>query len=145
MKRTKRIPDIICCTPLDDYTSIPFNMLLDEKISWKAKGLLCSLFMNPIDMHGNKASIEKYGREGLSSIGSGLQELEAAGYFLKIRYYKKEDPTKRIKGTAWVCTNIPGSFNWGLIGAYFQKEGVAPLDKEFQDFMNWAAGCQEVL
>ena len=114
MKRTNKppptlLPDAIRLSPEGGFSQIRNEILHNNRISYKAKGLLCLLLSN---MSGTWISyqegIRKFGTEGPDSIRSGLKELENAGYLIRIYYVDKT--TKRRRGTFWAYTDFPNRF-----------------------------------
>lgn len=62
------------------FVQIDKGMLSDEKISWKAKGILAYLLSKPDDWVTYAKDIEKRSTDGRDSVNSGIKELIAAGY-----------------------------------------------------------------
>lgn len=62
------------------FVQIDKSMLSDEKISWKAKGILAYLLSKPDDWVTYVTDIEKRSTDGRDSVNSGIKELIAAGY-----------------------------------------------------------------
>ncbi len=117
MKRTRtnesvpsRLPDAIRMAPADEFTQVPNHILRDPRISFKAKGLLCTLLSNQSGKWVSYlTTLQKFSNtEGLTSLRSGLKELEEAGYLLKVFYVDKR--TKQRRGSFWAYTNVPGRF-----------------------------------
>ncbi len=103
-----RIPDIINRPELEHFTQIPNAMLRNPSLSAKAKGLLCLLLSNTEGWYSYMTTIRSMMKDGEDAIRSGLQELENAGYLLKMRYRNKT--SKRLQGTLWIYTNSAGEF-----------------------------------
>ena len=55
----------------------------DEKLSFKAKGLLTYLLSKPDNWHCYREHLAKVGPDGLTAVRSGLKELRDAGYLEK--------------------------------------------------------------
>lgn len=105
----KRLPDAICASPAKNFTQVSNDMLRDARISFKAKGLLCSLLSNSSGQWVSYIdTLTKMGTEGETAIRSGLKELEDAGYLVKVFYVDKR--TKQRKGSFWAYTDTPGCF-----------------------------------
>ena len=62
------------------FVQIDKNMISDEKISWKAKGILAYLLSKPDGWVTYATDIEKRSTDGRDAVHSGIKELIAAGY-----------------------------------------------------------------
>lgn len=67
------------------FTQVANNILIDPKISWKAKGLFSYLMSKPDGWDFATKRISEEGSDGLKSTSSGLQELEENGYLARNR------------------------------------------------------------
>ncbi|HSH52405.1 MAG TPA: hypothetical protein VK982_11845, partial [Bacteroidales bacterium] len=111
MKRTNdsiRIPDIINKSTSKNFTRVPNDMPRNPNISYKAKGILTLLLSNKDGWQSHMSTLSKMSADGISSIKTGLQELEREGYLLRVKYRDKKK--KRIRGSFWIYTDIPGQF-----------------------------------
>ena len=85
----------------ENFTTVHNNLILDESISWKAKGILLYMLSRPDDWKFNIKEISKNAKDGTDSVKYGLQELVKAGYISRKRnsdgtldYYIFEDKEK---------------------------------------------------
>lgn len=62
------------------YTIIDPYFLSDERLSWKAKGLLGYLLSKPANWRVYVSDLVKRSKDGKDAVYSALKELEAAGY-----------------------------------------------------------------
>lgn len=111
MERTvpSRLPDAICMRPKTNFTQIRNEIFHDENLSYKAKGLLCSLLSNESGRWKSfNNTLQNRATDGPDSIRTGLKELQEAGYLVKIFYVDKK--TKRRKGVFWAYTDFPNHF-----------------------------------
>lgn len=69
---------------------IPNNVLNDENISWKAKGLYWYLQSKPDDWNFSAERISKEAKDWLDSTKSGIQELEKAWYLDRKKFKNKK-------------------------------------------------------
>lgn len=67
------------------YVQIDNCSIRDTRLSWKAKGLLAYLLSLPDDWRINGEHLATQGPDGISSVRSGLKELENAGYLHRKR------------------------------------------------------------
>lgn len=64
----------------DPFARIPKTILNDERLSWKAKGILCYLLGKPPGWKLRPRDIELRGKDGRDSVRSALNELREEGY-----------------------------------------------------------------
>lgn len=62
------------------YAPIPNTVLEDDRLSFKAKGLLCYLLSKSDDWEVYQSQLENLGPDGEHAVRSGLDELREAGY-----------------------------------------------------------------
>lgn len=77
-----------------NFVTVHKNFIHDNKISWKAKGILLYLLSRPDDWQVYETELVKHTSDGLSSLKSGIKELEEIGY---IRRTRKRDDKGRLK------------------------------------------------
>ncbi len=65
-----------------NYTVIDNRPLRNEKLSWKAKGLLSYLLSLPQDWDLHLSELESHATDGETSLRSGINELREAGYII---------------------------------------------------------------
>lgn len=70
------------------FTQIDNRLLEDERLSWKARGLLAYLLSRPENWRVESNALAEIGPDGRDSVRSGLAELEAHGYLV---YTKQQD------------------------------------------------------
>ncbi|NKQ22767.1 helix-turn-helix domain-containing protein, partial [Brevibacillus laterosporus] len=68
--------------PFVQIDKTPIN---DDRLSWKAKGLLVYLLSKPDDWTIMIIDLIKHAKDGRDSVYSGLKELEHAGYLSRVR------------------------------------------------------------
>ena len=64
----------------ENFTTIHNNLILDESISWKAKGILIYMLSKPADWKYKSSEIAKNSTDGRDSVRNGLKELVENGY-----------------------------------------------------------------
>ncbi|MCP3940161.1 MAG: hypothetical protein GY710_01595 [Desulfobacteraceae bacterium] len=62
------------------YSNIHLN---DDRLSWKAKGLLIYLLSKPDDWQVYIKNLVKQSKDGMDSTYAGIKELIKAGYIIK--------------------------------------------------------------
>ena len=72
-----------------NFTTVDNGFVKNEKLSWKAKGILLYLVSLPEDWVLNQNELKNHSTDGLSSLRAGLEELKANGY-LRISQMKNE-------------------------------------------------------
>lgn len=71
---------IIMAKREDPFARVSKSMLDDERLSWRAKGLLSYLLGKPAGWKVQRADLEKKSKDGGRSVRSGLKELRRFGY-----------------------------------------------------------------
>jgi hypothetical protein len=64
----------------NNFTVINNNILRNQSLSWKAKGILCYLLSLPDDWNLNLAQLQDQSIDGRDKLRTGIKELENAGY-----------------------------------------------------------------
>lgn len=62
------------------------HALQNNKLSWKAKGLLAHMLSMPDDWTFYREELVKHSTDGIDAVRSGMQELEKHGYLKRERY-----------------------------------------------------------
>ena len=85
----------------ENFTMVHNNLIFDESISWKAKGILLYMLSRPSNWRYNAKEIAKNSKDGLDSVYSGLKELVKERYVSRkknadgtINYYIFEDKSE---------------------------------------------------
>jgi len=144
MKRTRFpekiiIPDAINCSIYDEsFTTVPNSILRNPELSFKAKGIICLLLSNKEGWSTHLSTLKKISTDGTDGIQSGLQELEKAGYLLRVKYRDKQ--TKVWRGSFWAYTDIPHQFKIERTLKALYNQGLEPQpgfpDMETPDMAN---------
>ena len=69
--------------PTTNFTVVHNHVIRDQRLTWKARGLLVFLLSMPDHWKTTTAGLQVYGIDGRDSIRSGLKELELAGYLTR--------------------------------------------------------------
>jgi hypothetical protein len=69
--------------PGDGYAQVPNRWMRDERLSWKAKGLLAYLLGHAAGFRVSQNLMQRQATDGRDSLLSGLAELEHAGYLVR--------------------------------------------------------------
>lgn len=65
------------------FVQIDKTVFEDNRLSWKAKGLIGYLLSKPDDWQTYVKDLEKRSKDGKDSVNSGLEELEQYGYLVR--------------------------------------------------------------
>lgn len=71
------------------FAQIPNEALRDERLSWRARGLLAYMLSFPDDWQHRAVDIEQHGTEGREAVRKALRELEVVGY--RTRAKRRDD------------------------------------------------------
>ncbi len=91
----------------DNFTTIRNDILQDENLSWKAKGIFVYLWSQKDDWQYYSKEVAKHSSDGLKSLRSGLKELQNAGY-LKISQLREKG---EFKNQRWDLSPVPVLFS----------------------------------
>lgn len=69
--------------------SIPWRVLQDEQISYRALGVLANLLSLPDNWRTNATQLSRHRKEGRDAVETALTELDAAGYLIRRRLQYK--------------------------------------------------------
>lgn len=71
--------------PDQSYTVLANEMLRDQRLSWKARGLLAYVLSMHDDWRATSTHLARMAPDGMHSVRAALTELEAAGYLVRHR------------------------------------------------------------
>ena len=77
-----------------NYVVLDKGFLKDNRLSWKAKGLLSYMLSLPDDWEFYLSELQKHSTDGMSSLKSGFQELQENGYVTRKRERKGDGTFK---------------------------------------------------
>jgi DNA-binding MarR family transcriptional regulator len=89
---------VIAATILDPF------FLSDERLTWKAKGLLAYLLSKPSNWRVYIADLVKRSKDGRDAVYSAIKELETCGY---VERRQTRDEANRITGMETVIYERP--------------------------------------
>ena len=100
----------------EPFTIIPNEILNSNKISWKAKGILCYLLSKPNNWIGQFYNIKHAGKtnelgktlEGEFLITNVFKELVKAGYAKRITKFNED---KSFNGSGYIVSNKKNEFD----------------------------------
>lgn len=93
------------------FTIIANAALLDQRLSFKAKGLLALLLSRPDGWNFRVEWLVNQSQDGREAVRSGLKELEAAGY---MKRQARRVEGGRLEGWVWFVTDDPADTGEGL-------------------------------
>lgn len=86
------------------YLMIDKKCINDERLSWKAKGILAYLLSKPDDWQVYLADLKQRARDGVKAVSSGMKELEKYGYVEK---GKRRDKKGKFEGWEYLVYEKP--------------------------------------
>ncbi|MEU3211048.1 helix-turn-helix domain-containing protein [Nocardiopsis alba] len=92
----------------DRFTIVANAAIRDPHLSYKARGLLALIASHREGWGITEKRLADQSPDGISSVRSGLKELEAAGY---LRRYRVRNELGQLGGAHWVITDDPTSLN----------------------------------
>ncbi|MEU3025064.1 helix-turn-helix domain-containing protein [Nocardiopsis alba] len=92
----------------DRFTIVANAAIRDPHLSYKACGLLALIASHREGWGITEKRLADQSPDGISSVRSGLKELEAAGY---LRRYRVRNELGQLGGAHWVITDDPTSLN----------------------------------
>ena len=84
------------------FTTVDNSVLNDTNLSWKAKGLFVYLWSQADEWDFYETEVTKHSIDGLSSLRSGLKELELQGYLKRQRVRDKQG---KFKENEWLLSD----------------------------------------
>ncbi|MDK3882537.1 DnaD domain protein [Staphylococcus pseudintermedius] len=88
-----------------NFVTVHKGFIHDENISLKAKGILLYLLSRPDDWQIYEAELAKHCTDGLSSLKSGIKELEEQGYIKRERKRNEKGHLKSYEYTVYEQPN----------------------------------------
>lgn len=88
----------------DPFARVPKSLLNDERLSWKAKGIISYLIGKPSDWKTNVKDISARSIDGTTAIRSALNELRKVGY---ARLDKIQDANGKVVEWIWKISDSP--------------------------------------
>lgn len=74
----------------DNFTVVCNQVLKDERLSWKAKGIIAYIMSLPDDWEIHTKELVKHAADGRDSLMSGIRELKKYGYVIYNKYQDEE-------------------------------------------------------
>ena len=87
----------------DNFTVIDNSIFKNNRLSFKAKGLLCQMLSLPDGWEYSIAGLQTLASDQYAAITSGLRELEDAGYFRREQLYDKG----KFAGYEYIISETP--------------------------------------
>lgn len=87
-----------------DFVMIQNSMFEDNRLSWKAKGLLGYLLTKPDNWTVRVTDLVKHSTDGEKAVRSAIKELKTYGYLIFHRTKKKDG---KWGGTVWEYDDVP--------------------------------------
>lgn len=88
--------------PADHFTIIRNDWLRDERLSWKARGLVAYLASHRVGWETSLEQLARAGKDGKDSVAAGLRELVDLGY---LKVDRQRDEHGRLSGTDYDLTD----------------------------------------
>ena len=95
------------------YVMINKQFLNDERLSWKAKGILTYLLSMPDDWQIYENELVKHSKDGITSLKSGIKELIELGYIIRKQLRNEKG---QFKGYEYCVYEIPAEIGFSNNG-----------------------------
>ena len=109
------------------YTMINNNLLHDEHLSWKAKGILAYLLSLPDDWKVYESELVKHSSDGIDSLRSGITELIENGYIDRTRFRNEKGHLKGYTYSIHEVSTKSGLSKVGLSKNGKTKNGLSKV------------------
>jgi hypothetical protein len=86
------------------YESLSRAVLQDERLSYRARGVLAAILSRPSGWRTSAEQLAKQGKEGREAIRAALKELETVGYLGRARV---QDGETGLWGWVWIVGQDP--------------------------------------
>lgn len=114
----------------DPFARVPKDVLNDENLSWRAKGIFSYIIGKPAGWTILVQDIWKKGKEGRDAVRNALQELRREGYADLVTVYKDG----RADGKVWKISD----------SKIYTIRKPEVQSSSYQKPENWNSGFQEV-
>lgn len=84
--------------PDSGFTIVDNNVIRDQRLSWRARGLLIGILSRPDDWRTDSTQLAREGKEGREAVRTALRELESCGYVVRTK--------ERAEGGKWVTLTM---------------------------------------
>ncbi|MGH0945153.1 hypothetical protein ACQVTS_29200 [Bacillus mycoides] len=132
-----------------NYTTINNTGLRDERLTWKAKGILAYILSLPDDWVFYMEEVAKHSKDGIASLKAGMKELKECGYVKRfpikgedgkihkwetIIYEVPQVEKPLVENRPLLSTNIPNTNNTNSLQKKSPRKNVS--DSYSEDFEN---------
>lgn len=90
--------------PNNPYVMLNKNYISDDRLSWRAKGILTYLLSKPDDWQVYRSDIINHAKDGRDSVTAGLKELLECGYIVR---NQTRDDAGKISGYDYDVFEVP--------------------------------------
>ena len=94
----------------NNFTILDNTPLHDTELSLKAKGLFAYLWSQSDEWNFYETEVVKHSKDGISSLRSGIHELEERGYLQR----KRTRVNGKLKDSVWILSETPNLENLSL-------------------------------
>lgn len=101
-----------------NFTIIDNKVLQDTELTLKAKGLFAYLWSQADEWNFYETEVVKHSKDGISSLRSGIHELEKRGYLQRKRTRIKG----KLKDSVWILSETPNLENLSLENLNLEKD-----------------------
>lgn len=88
----------------EHYTVVDNDLVKDNRLTWKARGILLYLWSMPDDWEYREIEVARHAKDGRASLRAGLDELEQFGYLTRKQDHKKDG---KFSTNTWTIGDKP--------------------------------------
>lgn len=118
---TDRIDGIERAPRRRQYENIPLPLIRDERLSYRALGVLTRLLSNADSFRMNSADLARERKEGRDAVRAALGELEAAGYIVREKRQNTRGQWSTVMVVSEESSNRPEPQSAGFQASVFQS------------------------
>lgn len=127
-----RLSNIIRVEKNKNYVTMNRTVLNDERLSWKAKGIMAYMLSMPDDWKFYMNELVKHATDGERALRAGFKELQELGYVVR----RPIREGQRIKEWETVVYEVPNEDSLLCAFVQVQSEDVQKLQVQSEDVQN---------
>jgi hypothetical protein len=128
----ERVKDFLSKDKKIPFVMVPIILVIDPRLSWKAKGLYIYMLSRPDDWKFYELDLVKRSKDGKSSVKSAIQELLSTGWIYRWRILKNGKP----HNYHYVIYIEPQHFGYKEVETVYIEADYTPEPKDYTSEQN---------